>query len=365
MKKLIALTLALVLFFSTNALSFRTAAVNNYSVDTPYTYPVVPGTDAWAELQTRVDMAEACMIPEELLSEMTTSALLETVLNYPLLADIMAFNSAEQGVERVASSFNGLQELLLRSDLQAAMNSFSLEDSYIADETEAYKMVIAKMALSILKRLGQGSSQVNSRSGQTTTLMTPTGDHVTAIMNRSWYDFEPFCFNPSDYDTEERIFAELNAIEEAYETQYNATRYCLNTYPHNASCNCHCFALYGEGQLEPYWIDDPRYYYFGSAYFGVANGKPASLYQVPESNTLYPHIVLYYDPELTPYNDAYYTHTAIRTSADSYYSKWGFKGVFRHSKERNPYYVVDSENETNRNQMAVSYWRWDYDAIED
>jgi len=358
MKKLIALTLALVLFFSTNALSFRTAAVNNYSVDTPYTYPVVPGTDAWAALETRADMAEACMIPEELLSEMTTSALLETVLNYPLLADIMAFNSAEQGVERVASGFNGLQELLLRNDLQAAMNNFSLEDSYIANETKAYKMVVAEMALSILKGLGQRSSPINSRAIQITTILTPTGAVVSAYRNMTCYDHG---FSRSE--TEAQIVADIEALNEAYADDYNAE--IITTFSQSPSCNCHSFALYGDGQLEPYWIPNPGYFYFGSAYFGVANGRPASLFQVPESNTIYPHVALYYDPELTPYDSAYYTHSAIRTSADSYYSKWGFLGVFRHSKTQNPYYRVDDEVAIQVTQMAVSFWRWDYNAFED
>lgn len=58
------------------------------SVAVGYTFPVKPGTSEWNELIDHTQMVEACKIPEDLLHNMTTDELIETVLNYPLLMEI-------------------------------------------------------------------------------------------------------------------------------------------------------------------------------------------------------------------------------------------------------------------------------------
>ena len=79
-----------------------------------YQYPVKPGTEEWKALMTHEDMLAVCQIPEPVLKEMSTAGLAESVLNYPLLGEYMAFNSPQQGFDQVASHFNGLSELLDR-----------------------------------------------------------------------------------------------------------------------------------------------------------------------------------------------------------------------------------------------------------
>lgn len=37
-----------------------------YSIDTPYVYPVLPGTDQWKEMNSHLDKINACMIPEKI-----------------------------------------------------------------------------------------------------------------------------------------------------------------------------------------------------------------------------------------------------------------------------------------------------------
>lgn len=46
-----------------------------YPITESYQYPVVPGMEEWAKLGSLQEMAEACQIPEEILSKMTTEAL--------------------------------------------------------------------------------------------------------------------------------------------------------------------------------------------------------------------------------------------------------------------------------------------------
>ncbi len=84
-----------------------TEATNNI----PYTYPIQRGTDEWLQLKTLEDKLAACQIPEDVLSQMTTDALIETVKNYPLAINIYAYSTIDRGYEVVKSQFNGLAEL--------------------------------------------------------------------------------------------------------------------------------------------------------------------------------------------------------------------------------------------------------------
>jgi hypothetical protein len=81
-----------------------------------YHFPVKPGTEAWNQLETHEDMLAVCQVPEDVLRTMSTKGLVETVLNYPLYIDTLLFNTPQQGFDRVAAGFNGLRELLNRTD---------------------------------------------------------------------------------------------------------------------------------------------------------------------------------------------------------------------------------------------------------
>ena len=81
-----------------------------------YDFSVKPGTDEWKTFTTHDEMLKACQIPVSILNKMTTAGLVETVLNYPLFPDMMAYSSIQQGFNQVAAQFNGLSELLNRKD---------------------------------------------------------------------------------------------------------------------------------------------------------------------------------------------------------------------------------------------------------
>ena len=70
---------------------------SSYTIDTPYEFPILPGTQEWIDLGDTLARRRACQVPDEILQHMTTDALLQTVLDYPFLSDMYAFNSFEQG----------------------------------------------------------------------------------------------------------------------------------------------------------------------------------------------------------------------------------------------------------------------------
>lgn len=100
----------------------------------PYEYPVVPGMEAWTELNGLDEMIAACAVDENRLEAMTTPALLETVLHYPLLVNIYAYSSVEQGVDSVSSYFAGLPMLLARPDALTCMQAYAQTEVKAVEE---------------------------------------------------------------------------------------------------------------------------------------------------------------------------------------------------------------------------------------
>lgn len=77
--------------------------------DAYYDYPVKGGTEEWKSFTNLNEMLEACQISESILKKMSTAGLVETVLNYPLLGNMFAYNFPQQGFEAATAQFNGLK----------------------------------------------------------------------------------------------------------------------------------------------------------------------------------------------------------------------------------------------------------------
>lgn len=81
-----------------------------------YQYPVTAFDDDWEKYYSTAEKYAACQIPEEILSGLSTQELLELVIDFPLLINIYAYDSCEEGIREVAKYFNGMNELLKRYD---------------------------------------------------------------------------------------------------------------------------------------------------------------------------------------------------------------------------------------------------------
>jgi hypothetical protein len=86
-------------------------------VDEVYQFPVRPGTQEWIAMKSYKERVMALQIPENILKEMSTHALVKTCLNYPFRITIRCSNSnVQDGINRLIKEFNGLQELLKRKN---------------------------------------------------------------------------------------------------------------------------------------------------------------------------------------------------------------------------------------------------------
>jgi hypothetical protein len=94
------------------ALSAQVAADRKATWD----YPVKPGTKEWKSLDSYKARVDTCLIPERLLTSLSTAELTDLCLQYPLLCDIFAFDSFRDGINHVYDRFNGFRELFKRKD---------------------------------------------------------------------------------------------------------------------------------------------------------------------------------------------------------------------------------------------------------
>ncbi|MDR2980023.1 MAG: hypothetical protein LBV02_06260 [Bacteroidales bacterium] len=89
-----------------------------------YQFTIVPGTEAWRNLDMNADKHALLQIPEDTLSVISTPRLVETCLYYPMNIEIFAFDNLTQGFAFVRTKFNGFDELFRREDAGICLLSY-------------------------------------------------------------------------------------------------------------------------------------------------------------------------------------------------------------------------------------------------
>lgn len=124
-KRVLSLSLFLLV-----GISIVFSVVSAKPINTPYQYPITPGSIEWEGFESRLDMIDACQIPKHILDKLSTSALLQTVLTYPFLSEMTMFYRTPEECEQeigfwhIANSFNGLQELIMREDALLELKNY-------------------------------------------------------------------------------------------------------------------------------------------------------------------------------------------------------------------------------------------------
>jgi hypothetical protein len=83
-------------------------------------YPVKPGMEEWKKFESNEDMVNACQIPEKVLASLSTEELTDICLQYPLIADVFAFENLNEGLNKLFSDFNGI--LYKRADIASNLS---------------------------------------------------------------------------------------------------------------------------------------------------------------------------------------------------------------------------------------------------
>lgn len=141
MRKLIFTTLALHIFISTNLYAQKPESQI-------YTYPITVSDSEWNNFKTLQEKLDAIQIPTDLLGKMSTEDLLETVMNYPLLGDLMVYSDVQTGIDKVSTKFNGLEELLNRDDVGEIMKEYYLNLQGINSDEDIINLACLERMLS-------------------------------------------------------------------------------------------------------------------------------------------------------------------------------------------------------------------------
>ncbi|MCC7525243.1 MAG: hypothetical protein IT250_10505 [Chitinophagaceae bacterium] len=115
----------------------RTGYAQNIST---FDYRIKRGTLIWDTLKNYEVRRDLCQIPNNVIGNMTTLELLNSVLDYPLLADAFIFNNYQEGVDKIVTTFYALDSLLKRQDIKSVC--ISVYNNYHPNEINSYKEIL-------------------------------------------------------------------------------------------------------------------------------------------------------------------------------------------------------------------------------
>lgn len=315
MKRIVSLALliSLILWFPMNV-SAEQIQNGQYTITTPWEYPIQPGSQEWASLDI-MDAMELLDVPDYIVDQMTTQALIETVINYPLLDNIFGFDNTEMGFDLMRTSFYALDALMDRGDAQSLLafyfHQMSETDPLYYEVRALNNYVINTNSLSPEYIIDPVTGRIMYE------LYTPNSSTIYAYKNLTYSDHENI--------TE----SQANTKTSYYATNFGASIVSWS----NPSYNCHSYAWYSTSTSNIYWINGPDLYMLDGSYTEVYSPAVGDRVTYKNGTSLY--------------------HTGIVTgiSGGTVYvtSKWGYCGVLTHTLTSNMYYASGATN--------IQYWR--------
>jgi hypothetical protein len=88
-----------------------------------YEYPIISDIPGWKNLSV-AEKNKMLQIPEDKLKSIPTEVLIQAYLDNPFCSLMFAYNTAQDGFHRVYREFNGLRELMKRSDAAVKLVDF-------------------------------------------------------------------------------------------------------------------------------------------------------------------------------------------------------------------------------------------------
>ncbi len=117
----------LAFIFLSSIIPLSTSAISERSIDIPYEFSCVPGTEAWNRCSTHDERCRMNDISDSDLELLTTNALVRTIVKYPFLSDLFAFSSYRIGYEACRDVWNFLRILEKREDAFLELHNVYLD----------------------------------------------------------------------------------------------------------------------------------------------------------------------------------------------------------------------------------------------
>lgn len=298
LKKITLVLMSSILSFTVCISLKSVKADEQYTIDEKYEFPIKTETQEWKQLQSLEEKLECTQIPIKILDKMTTRALLETWLEYPLSVNVFAYENTQIGLKRVSEQFNGLKVLLQREDLDNVIESIPLT----ASENNTYEDLLVQ----VLDQRNILSDSISSRGTRTTYVYTPKGTKVAV----------------TETDDEWASIV-LGLIDSNIKKSYPNVSLVADA---SKKYNCHSYAWYQQSKNNKYWMENPNAY--------MTDGSYQRKYSLDAG------YIIYY---------ASGNHSAVVNATSSQgilvTSKWGTSGLYRHQYNDCPYSTTN-----------LSYW---------
>lgn len=279
--------------------------INKYAVEWKrdsetgkYLYPVTPESEIWVTLN-HAEKVALCNIPDYVINTITDQELIDLVLDYPLLIDVYAYSSFEEGVKKVAEYFPALEK---------AVNNKLINSSSLSIVSNKCNNIIP----SYFKRDFMNSyykneiKTIDNKSKDSviyTGVYTPRNTYVPCIMAGEF-------LSPT---TKDEIKKEIKA---AYPN-------CNYISEATTNYNCHSYAWHKMSTSNKLWMEDPSAYMTDGSYTYVGN--------IPTTN----YQRVYYD-----YKDNEHSGVVIDYSTLEIQSKWGQLPLMSHNVYDCPYFHI-------------------------
>lgn len=344
------------------------SAAKKRSIEESYQFPLTPEDEKWKTLETTDEMFSAYQIPENILKEMSTKALVQTVLENAFLTQFTVYENSLDAMRVHEEGFNVYPEMQARTDYYEVLAELYNEAHVLTTQEYNSKNVkpeeyfyVKNLEILIAAEIyeNEQSTQISiqkacldsdvvntnkrikrERSGETLystssngfywfytmlpeNAMISTKDTSLLVTLATSGEIATTVKTPKGTVVVAAILDELDEDEiQAYDYAYSQ-EYPAATKLHSATnrFNCHSYAWYSQNvQSNKYWIRNPKDFWEDGSYSltGITlNCKVRYL------SGLHSAIVSYYSNGVT-----YYT------------SKWGNHGLYYHAPTYGPRYGV-------------------------
>ncbi len=282
------------------------------------TYPVTADSEGWSDM-TYVEQCEACIVPSDVLEEISDDDLVTLALHYPFLIDVFAFDTYEEGLLHLVDVSNVFEEIYARGDISDALITAYEENdvdySMIASETgdegkkyirekilelllgeqwqEGYLTKEQKETVLVLQEEKTQMHKYYDPEAATTNLITETlleSVEVPFVSSLIIVDTNSFTASSSSTFTASNGAKYTSGYYTKYGTSVNCFKYesgdysstekeTLNeqfksahsgwTYFSSATkkYNCHSYCWISRLTTNSYWLNDPSGFASASSYF--------------------------------------------------------------------------------------------------
>lgn len=321
----------------TKAAEFEKASCSDVCMlNEPYNYPIVPGTDEWKNLRSMPEKIEVSNVDPDILRKMSTSALVETVVTYPLFICVHAYDTLDIGFEEVSQYFKGIEELFSRDDARKEILKYINErcpnlvdmktDEEISTALEKYMMAYDESgdreifyldnAVTLIDYLDILSNKEQQVRYTNTHVYTPLGSIVPAVSGYTIWDHTTPTnaqIRNNNYKSSFPNAVELASINPAY--------------------NCHSYAWHQQSTSNNYWIEST------AASLYMTDGSYSASYPAVGRKIVYKN---------SSGNAGHSGVISTMTGSTYVTSKWDYCGLFYHELTDCPYYT---------NNSVISYWK--------